>query len=230
MLARYHSPGLGRFLSTDPAPESSRLRAPQTWNRYTYVVNNPLAYIDPTGEEVEELELKNEGENKVDNPSETQGTALSEEEAETLGAKETSTSVLHAVNVEATVSEGDDPGNYEFRQEAATLAVVEGQGAESVNPNDSPEAGNTTTTDNKLVMWDAPGVKVEGTPRAGKTIEFSGAFKTYAVDKSTGQQSGPTLYWGVTIKQGPEGVTKNVSGPITPQQYQQVQQRVEGGQ
>ena len=26
---------------------------PQQWNRYTYALNNPLAYLDPTGEAVE---------------------------------------------------------------------------------------------------------------------------------------------------------------------------------
>jgi uncharacterized protein RhaS with RHS repeats len=227
MLARYYGAGLSRFLSTDPV--GGKVRQPQSWNRYAYVLNNPLAYIDPSGESVEKVELKTEGENKVPNPSATQGTALSQEDTKTLGPKETSTSVLNAVNVEATVSEGDSPGNYEFRQEAATVAVVEGAGSTSVNPNDAPGAGNTATVGNQLVMWDAPGVKVEGTVPAGKTIEFSGAFKTYAVDKSTGEQSGPTLYWGVTIKQGPEGVTKNVSGPITPQAYEQVKQRAGGG-
>ncbi|MFQ5614669.1 MAG: RHS repeat-associated core domain-containing protein, partial [Anaerolineae bacterium] len=41
----------GRFLSPDPlAPEPGE---PQSWNRYAYVVNNPLNYIDPTGHTVE---------------------------------------------------------------------------------------------------------------------------------------------------------------------------------
>ncbi len=45
--ARYYSPKLGRFLSADsivPSPAS-----PQAFNRYSYVMNNPLRYIDPTG-------------------------------------------------------------------------------------------------------------------------------------------------------------------------------------
>src|SRR5262249_14981854 len=95
--------------------------------------------------------------------------------------------------------------------------------------DDSPPAANTTTTGNKAVMFDAPGVKVEGTARLGNSIEYSGVFKTTAVDTRTGQQSGPTLYWGVTIKQGPDGVTKNVAGPITPQAFDAVKQRATGG-
>jgi len=45
--ARYYDPTLGRFISADTiAPERSD---PQTRNRYSYVLNNPLKYTDPTG-------------------------------------------------------------------------------------------------------------------------------------------------------------------------------------
>jgi hypothetical protein len=44
---------LGRFLSVDPVLNVKRaLRNPQNWNRYAYVMNNPLNYIDPTGKDV----------------------------------------------------------------------------------------------------------------------------------------------------------------------------------
>lgn len=49
-LARYYASTMGRFLSPDPSMESVLLRNPQTWNRYTYVLNNPLGLIDPDGE------------------------------------------------------------------------------------------------------------------------------------------------------------------------------------
>jgi RHS repeat-associated protein len=45
--ARYYNPSLGRFISADtviPNPAN-----PQALNRYSYVVNNPLRYIDPSG-------------------------------------------------------------------------------------------------------------------------------------------------------------------------------------
>lgn len=45
--ARYYSPTIGRFLSQDPA--SGDLANPQTLNKYSYVLNNPLRYTDPTG-------------------------------------------------------------------------------------------------------------------------------------------------------------------------------------
>ena len=45
--ARYYDPELGRFIQADSTAVS--LRNPQTFNRYSYVLNNPLRYTDPTG-------------------------------------------------------------------------------------------------------------------------------------------------------------------------------------
>ena len=45
--ARFYSPKLGRFLSADTIVPG--YANPQSWNRYSYVVNNPLRYTDPTG-------------------------------------------------------------------------------------------------------------------------------------------------------------------------------------
>lgn len=49
MHARYCSPVTGRFLGVDRSPKSIRLGRPQTWNRFSYVLGNPLKYIDPSG-------------------------------------------------------------------------------------------------------------------------------------------------------------------------------------
>ena len=48
--ARYMSGPEGRFMSPDPSMLSTVKAIPQSWNRYTYVLNNPLRYIDPNGE------------------------------------------------------------------------------------------------------------------------------------------------------------------------------------
>ena len=47
--ARYYSGAQGRFTSPDPLLSSGRPDDPQSWNRYAYVGNNPLRFIDPLG-------------------------------------------------------------------------------------------------------------------------------------------------------------------------------------
>ncbi|MDY7041416.1 MAG: RHS repeat-associated core domain-containing protein [Chloroflexota bacterium] len=45
--ARYYAPTLGRFVSADTiVPEAGN---PQSLNRYSYVLNDPLKYVDPSG-------------------------------------------------------------------------------------------------------------------------------------------------------------------------------------
>jgi len=49
-LARRQSPSQGRWILPDPAGLAAvALANPQSWNRYAYVTNNPLAMIDPAG-------------------------------------------------------------------------------------------------------------------------------------------------------------------------------------
>ncbi len=50
MHARYCSPHLRRFLSVDPAQSSAKPGVPQSWNRYSYALNNPVRFVDPDGE------------------------------------------------------------------------------------------------------------------------------------------------------------------------------------
>ncbi len=45
--ARYYDPETGQFISRDLL--SGQMKSPQTLNRYTYVLNNPLKYRDPNG-------------------------------------------------------------------------------------------------------------------------------------------------------------------------------------
>lgn len=45
--ARYFEPSLGRFTGIDKM--EGRIDEPQTWNRYTYCINNPYKYFDPDG-------------------------------------------------------------------------------------------------------------------------------------------------------------------------------------
>ncbi|HXG06382.1 MAG TPA: RHS repeat-associated core domain-containing protein, partial [Nitrososphaera sp.] len=49
--ARYYSSAQGRFTSVDPENAGADPDDPQSWNAYAYVRNNPLIYVDPTGED-----------------------------------------------------------------------------------------------------------------------------------------------------------------------------------
>ena len=48
LRARYYDPVTGRFLSKDPVRGIAAL--PQSLNPYTYAINNPVRYTDPSGE------------------------------------------------------------------------------------------------------------------------------------------------------------------------------------
>jgi RHS repeat-associated protein len=47
MKGRMFDPKVGRFLSTDPVVSHPSFS--QSWNPYSYVLNNPLKFVDPTG-------------------------------------------------------------------------------------------------------------------------------------------------------------------------------------
>ncbi len=49
--ARYYDATIGRFISADTIVPD--IYNPQAWNRYSYCLNNPLKYVDPSGHDVE---------------------------------------------------------------------------------------------------------------------------------------------------------------------------------
>jgi RHS repeat-associated protein len=49
MGARYYASAQGRFTSADPLLASGQPSNPQSWNRYSFVLNRPLNLIDPSG-------------------------------------------------------------------------------------------------------------------------------------------------------------------------------------
>ena len=57
MQARYYDPVIGRFYSNDPVGFTGEV---DTFNRYSYVANNPYKYTDPTGEEKYSIGLSGE--------------------------------------------------------------------------------------------------------------------------------------------------------------------------
>ncbi|WP_125557800.1 RHS repeat-associated core domain-containing protein [Pseudoalteromonas rubra] len=57
MQARYYDPVIGRFYSNDPVGFTGEV---DTFNRYSYVANNPYKYTDPNGEEKYSIALTGE--------------------------------------------------------------------------------------------------------------------------------------------------------------------------
>lgn len=54
--ARYYSAQIARWTTPDPFMPSAKDINPQTWNRYSYVLNNPLRYVDPNGLDYSDLD------------------------------------------------------------------------------------------------------------------------------------------------------------------------------
>jgi RHS repeat-associated protein len=46
---RFHNPGTGRFLTADSSSKGIDARSPGTWNRYAYVLGDPINHADPKG-------------------------------------------------------------------------------------------------------------------------------------------------------------------------------------
>jgi RHS repeat-associated protein len=47
--ARYLGSSMGRWMSPDPSPAGVNVGNPQSWNLYSYVLNNPLRLVDGNG-------------------------------------------------------------------------------------------------------------------------------------------------------------------------------------
>jgi RHS repeat-associated protein len=54
--SRYYGSVQGRFTSVDPLAASASLARPQSWNRYAYVLNNPIRLIDRSGQSPDDPE------------------------------------------------------------------------------------------------------------------------------------------------------------------------------
>ena len=57
--ARFCDPGIGRFIQPDtiiPSPAN-----PQSWNRYSYVRNDPVMYSDPSGHSWQDCDKRMNG-------------------------------------------------------------------------------------------------------------------------------------------------------------------------
>ena len=59
MNARMYDPRTARFMAPDPIVQAPSWT--QSWNRFSYAWNNPMAWVDPTGLEVESIEIDANG-------------------------------------------------------------------------------------------------------------------------------------------------------------------------
>jgi RHS repeat-associated protein len=46
---RFYASAIGRFITPDPYQSSGEAMIPGTWNRYSYVVGDPINFFDPRG-------------------------------------------------------------------------------------------------------------------------------------------------------------------------------------
>jgi len=65
--ARYYNYNHGRFSSPDNFLNDTHKEDPASWNLYVYVRNNPLTYVDPTGEELRLIRITDKDGNVVEN-------------------------------------------------------------------------------------------------------------------------------------------------------------------
>ncbi len=70
--ARYQSPIQGRFTSVDPFGASAGVTNPQSFNRYSYVENDPINHNDPTGMALSDIGVYQTGNPEVANKLENE--------------------------------------------------------------------------------------------------------------------------------------------------------------
>nr|WP_275976354.1 BPSL0067 family protein [Geothrix alkalitolerans] len=77
MQARFYVPWFGRFASPDPARDQ-HFEFTQSWNIYSYVRNNPIMSVDPTGMVEEDKKDEKKADGTRPGPNDRPGTAAKE--------------------------------------------------------------------------------------------------------------------------------------------------------
>jgi RHS repeat-associated protein len=164
-LARYFASTQGRFTSTDPLQASARTGTPQSWNRYSYVLNNPLNLIDPSG-----LEDDNPQDPKKDQQPKPAETPLPTVTVTTSTAAGAINGTKPMVNVPL------DDGTYATGVAAPlTITVKDSSG--------KPLAGLTVSETNKLIEAE-PELRFKENPQT-VTTDSNGSFTDVVGGNST---------------------------------------------
>ena len=223
MLARYYEAGMGRFLSVDPERDINEF-ATISWNLYAYVRDNPLGFVDPSGAAVTSIKFVDSGPNGVSNPSASIESDLTKADMATLGPKSTPGGFFCAVNVVITVSADDSPSNYEMRSDHVFTSKVNGV-LDVGGGTETPDPRNVEDKGKQKVMWDAPGPPTSPALPANSNVDSVSAFRTYAIDKRTGLQSGGDQWWGCTIHNRRDDKKATIkSGASTKEGFQKTKQ------
>ncbi len=179
MLARYYSVSFRRFITIDPSVESIEPENPQTWNRYPYVLNNPLSLIDPDGLETKELTSED----------------IEKAAKEALADSEEGANPVDVAN-EALNSLGDfsaSGADIAAGLEAAGVEIPDAA-ADALNSVDSVkiEGGELTVEMQGSFQLELKGPNVDVSSKV--TAKISGSGNELAVTKMQGVKYGSALY------------------------------------
>lgn len=193
--ARMFGSRAGRFTSPDPSWISVSCENPQTWNRYIYVLNNPLRYSDPLG--LWELEMIDEKEEEVSKDGKKKKTKhkvtirLKPEKGDDVKslAKQLNIKEKDAAKI---LAKADKDGNIQLSKVGGDIGYIfgriESRVAEHLNDRDAnPSKGDDQG-------WDC-----------SKTTAFLAGFDW------EGQDSGANGLDEKYVAQGPAGSTMNVA-------------------
>jgi len=171
--ARYNASTMGRFMSPDPGNVGVNRLNPQSWNAYSYSLNNPLSLTDPTGLYVCEDSVNCDSAND-------KAFAKSLADAQTAANKLTGDDQAAAQRaIDAYGAQGVDNGvNVRFDANV-TGGVTEVSGVangENDKENDNPNKQNINVTFNPNAVGDASLVAHEGSHVADGSAWVSSGF------------------------------------------------------
>ena len=164
--ARYYYNNHGRFTAVDPLLASGKSADPQTFNRYAYVMNQPLTLTDPTGLQaatnptkakvsddptnIVGWKIRGSGENLVPKgDSELRG-----DDYRTLGMKNTMTGGFVNLNVDVIFKTGTNPNDFTSERAAIVKASMPNNGQFGTQDSDTRKGGKENPKENQVVVND----------------------------------------------------------------------------
>jgi RHS repeat-associated protein len=200
--ARYYASSMGRWMSPDPGKLNMKhLLNPQKWNKYAYVLNNPLSLIDPDGLEEMWIQYRAfipqatvgrvQGDNRTFSPQENASSRVSVTmHIETDPAKNGGNPLLgYTSSVSATHNVNGDATAPIIAQAPTVTATQDANGNVNLNLQMNVRSGDAEVLPKASIRSDVNiGVNEAGTQGTVQgTISGSPAFET-----NFAPQGGPT--------------------------------------